>query len=85
MRIGITPEILQPTIPVGQLQKLRNQFTTHVRPVGVFLMEVTTEYGQRQDLIRLDTTVQIKEYLSASHLLQQLGILLRVIAASLAT
>jgi len=84
MTIGITPEILQPTIPVGQLQKLRNQFTTHVHQVGVFPMAETMVYGQRQDLMILYSTVQIKEYLSASHLLQKLGILLRVIAATAA-
>ena len=80
--IGITPEILQPTIPVGQLQKLRNQFTTHVHQVGVFPMVETMVYGQRQDLMILHTTVQMKEYLSASHLLQKLGILLRGIATT---
>ena len=78
--IGITPETLRQTTSVGQLQKLRNQFTTHVQPVGVSLMEVVMVYGQRQDLMILHTTVQMKEYLSASHLLPQLGILLRVVA-----
>ena len=82
MTIGITPEILQPTIPVGQLQKLRNQYTTHVLPVGEFLTEVVMVYGERQDFMILHTTVQMKEYLSASHLLQKLGILLRVIATT---
>ena len=80
--IGITPEILQQTTLVGQLQKLRNQFTTHVQPVGVFLTEIEMVYGQRQDLIILHTTVQMKEYLSASHLLQKLGILLRGVATT---
>ena len=47
MTIGITPEILQQTTPVGQLQKLRNQFTTHVLPVGVFLTAEVVVYGQR--------------------------------------
>ena len=37
-------------------------------------------YGQRQDLVPQHTTVQIEGYLSASHHLPQLGILLRVIA-----
>ena len=37
-------------------------------------------YGQRQDLMILHTTLQMKEYLSASHLLSQHGILLRVFA-----
>ena len=37
-------------------------------------------YGQRQDLMILRTTVQMEEYLSASHHLPQLGILLRFIA-----
>ena len=45
-------------------------------------MAETMVYGQRQDLMILHTTVQIKEYLSASHLLQKLGILLRVLAAT---
>ena len=79
--IGITPEILQPTTPVGPHQKAVSQSTTHVHQVGVFLTEVVTVYGQRQDLIPQHTTVQIKGCLSASHHLPQLGILLRVIAA----
>ena len=77
MTIGITPEIFQQTTPVGPHQKAVSQFTTHVLPVGVFLMEIGMVYGQRQDLMILHTTVQMKEYLSASHLLQKLGILLR--------
>ena len=48
----------------------------------MFPMAETMVYGQRQDLMILHTTVQMKEYLSASHLLQKLGILLRVIAAA---
>ena len=39
-------------------------------------------YGQRQDLVPQHTTVQMKGFLSASHHLPQLGILLRGIAAS---
>ena len=78
--IGITPEILQQTTPVGPHQKAVSQSTTHVHQVGVFLTEVVTVYGQRQDLIPQHTTVQIKGCLSASHHLPQLGILLRVIA-----
>ena len=79
--IGITPEILQQTIPVGPLHQAISQFTTHVQPVGVFLTEVVMVYGQRQDLVPQHTIVQIKGCLSASHHLPQLGILLRVIAA----
>ena len=55
---------------------------THVHQVGVFPMAETMVYGQMQDLMILHTTVQMKEYLSASHLLQKLGILLRVLAAT---
>ena len=39
-------------------------------------------YGQREDLMILHTIVQMKGCLSAYHLLLQLGILLRVIAAT---
>ena len=77
--IGITPEILQQTTPVGPNQKAVSQSTTHVHQVGVFLTQV---YGQRQDFMILHTTVQMKEYLSAFHLLQKLGILLRGVAAT---
>ena len=80
MKIGITPVHLQQTTPVGPHQKAVSQSTTHVHQVGVFLTEVVTVYGQRQDLIPQHTTVQIKGCLSASHHLPQLGILLRVIA-----
>ena len=80
--IGITPEILQPTTPVGPHQKAVSQYTTHVQQVGVFQMVVVMVYGQRQDLVAQHTTVQIGECLSASHHLPQLGILLRVIAAA---
>ena len=79
--IGITPEILQQTTPVGPHQKAVSQSTTHVHQVGVFLTEVVMVYGQRQDLVPQHTTVQIEGCLSASHHLPQLGILLRVIAA----
>ena len=82
MTIGITPEILQPTTPVGPPHQTISQFTTHVLPVGVSLTEVVMVYGQRQDLIILHTTLQIKEYLSASHLLPQHGILFRVVATT---
>ena len=74
--IGITHRV---TTHYGLPQIRPSQSTTHVLPVGVFPMAETMVYGQRQDLIILHTTVQIKEYLSASHLLQKLGILLRVI------
>ena len=80
--IGITPEILQQTTPVGPPLIKPSQYTTHVQPVGVFLTEVVMVYGQRQDLVPQHTTVQIKGCLSASHHLPQLGILLRVIAAT---
>ena len=80
--IGITPEMFLPTTPVGPHQKAVSQSTTHVHQVGVFPMAETMVYGQRQDLMILHTTVQMKEYLSAYHLLQQLGIQLRVIATS---
>mgnify|MGYP006331431433 CR=1 FL=1 len=85
MTIGITPVFPIPTTPVGLLQKQPSQFTTHVHPVGVFLTEVVMVYGQRQDLMILHTTVQMKEYLSASHHLPQHGILLRVIATTTMT
>ena len=84
MTIGITPEILQQTTPVGQPHQPISQFTTNVQPVGVFLTEVAMVYGQRQDLMILHTTVQMKVYLSASHLLQKLGILLQVVATLMA-
>ena len=74
--------MLQQTTPVGPLQKPRNQYTIHVQPVGVFLTEVVMVYGQGRDLMILHTTVQMKGYLSASHHLPQLGILLRVIATA---
>ena len=45
-------------------------------------MAETMVYGQRQDLVPQHTTVQMKGFLSASHHLPQLGILLRGIAAS---
>ena len=80
--IGITPEILQQTTPVGPPHQAISQYTTHVQPVGVFLTEVVMVYGQRQDLVPQHTTVQIKGCLSASHHLPQLGILLRVIATA---
>ena len=79
--IGITPEILQQTTPVGPPHQAISQYTTHVQPVGVFQMVVVMVFGQRQDLMILHSTVQIKGCLSASHHLPQLGILLRVIAA----
>ena len=77
--IGITHRV---TTHYGLLLIRPNQFTTHVLPVGVFLTEVVMVYGQRQDLMILRTTVQMEEYLSASHHLPQLGILLRVVAAT---
>ena len=80
--IGITQVLHLQIIPVGPHQKAVSQSTTHVHQVGVFPMAETMVYGQRQDLIILHTTVQIKEYLSASHLLQKLGILLQVIWAA---
>ena len=80
--IGITLVIFRQTTPVGQLQKLRNRFTTHVQPVGAFLMEVVMVYGQRQDLMILHTIVQTRECLSVYHPLPQHGIRLRVIWAS---
>ena len=80
--IGITTEILQQTIPVGPHQKAVSQSTTHVQPVGVFLTAVVMVYGQRQDLVPQHTILQMKGFLSASHHLPQLGILLRVIAAT---
>ena len=78
--IGITQVIKLPTTPVGLHQTKPSQSTTHVHQVGVFLTEVVMVYGQRQDLLVLNTIVQIREYLSVYHLLQKLGILLRVIA-----
>ena len=78
--IGITPEILQQTTLVGPPLIKPSQYTTHVQPVGVFLTEVVMVYGQRQDFLIPHTTVQIEGFLSASHHLPQLGILLRVIA-----
>ena len=80
--IGITPEILQQTIPVGPLHQAISQFTTHVQPVGVFLTEVVTVYGQSQDWVPHYTTVQMGECLSVYHLLPQHGILLRVIVTT---
>ena len=67
--IGITPVHPLLITPVGPLLQQRSQFTIHVHQVGVFLTEVVMVYGQRQDLMILHTTVQMKEYLSASHLL----------------
>ena len=55
---------------------------THVHQVGVFPMADTMVYGQRQDLMKLHTIVQIEECRSAYHLLQQHGTLLRVIATA---
>ena len=83
--IGITPVIIQQTTPVGPPHQTISQFTTHVQPVGASLMEVVGVwvYGQMQDLMILHTTVQMEEYLSASHLLQKLGILLQVIATAM--
>ena len=46
------------------------------------LAEEAMAFGQRLGLIILHTIRQTKEYLSIYHLLQQLGILLRVIAAA---
>ena len=83
--IGITPVHLQPTTPVGPPQKAISQYTTHVQPVGVFQMVVVMVYGQGQDLVIEHTIVQIKGFLSASHLLQKLGILLRVLATASVT
>ena len=77
--IGITHRV---TTHYGLLLIRPNQFTTHVLPVGVFLTEGVMVYGQRQDLVPQHTIVQMKEYLSASHHLPQLGILLRVVAAT---
>ena len=77
--IGITPEILQPTTPVGPPHQAISQYTTHVQPVGASLTQI---YGQRQDLVPQHTIVQIKGCLSASHHLPQLGILLRVFATT---
>ena len=82
IKIGITLEILQPTTPVGPPHQAISQYTTHVQPVGVFLTEVVMVYGQRQDLVTQHTIVQMKGYLSASHHLPQLGILLRVFATT---
>ena len=42
--IGITPDILPPTIPVGSPKR---QSTTLARRVGVFPMVETMVYGQR--------------------------------------
>ena len=80
--IGITHRV---TTHYGLPQIRPSQSTTHVRSVGVFPMAETMVYGQRQDLMVLHTTVQMKEYLSASHLLPQHGILLRVIATTTMT
>ena len=65
------------TTPVGSPRK---RFTTHVLPVGVFLMEVAIVYGHRRDFLL--HPVHTGEHLSAYHLLLQLGILLRVIATA---
>ena len=80
--IGITPVHLQPTTPVGPPHQAISQYTTHVQPVGVFLTEVEMVYGQRRDLMILHPIGQIEGYLSASHHLPQLGILLRVLATT---
>ena len=82
MTIGITPETLQQTTHVGRLLIRPSQFTTHVRPVGVSLTGEKMVYGQRRDFMLLHSIVQIKEYLSAYHLLLQLGTLLRVFWAT---
>ena len=80
--IGITPEILQPTTPVGPPHQAISQYTTHVQPVGVFLTEVVMVYGQRQDLVPEHTIGQMEGCLSSSHHLPQLGTLLRVVATA---
>ena len=80
--IGITPEILQQTTPVGPPHQAISQYTTHVQPVGVFQMVETMVYGRRRDLVTEHTIVQMKGFLSASHHLPQLGILLRVFATA---
>ena len=80
--IGITPEILQPTTPVGPPRQALSQYTTHVQPVGVFQMVVEMVYGQRQDLVPEHTIGQMEGCLSSSHHLPQLGTLLRVVATA---
>ena len=77
--IGI---ILLATIHCGQLLTKLSQFTTHVLLVGVFQTAEVAAFGQRLGLMILHTIRQMKEYLSAFHLLPQLGILLRVIATA---
>ena len=61
---GITLVLHQQTILVGLHQKAINLSTTHVQPVGVYLMVETMVYGQRRKahhriLVTL-TTVQTK-------------------------
>ena len=74
--IGIIPVRHLPITPVGQPRK--SQFMTHVLQGGVFLMVEVMVYGQRQDLLILHTMAA--GCLSVSVLLQQHGILLRVLA-----
>ena len=76
--IGIIPVRHLPIIPVGQPRK--SQFMTHVLQGGACLMVEVMVYGQRQDLLILHTMAA--GYLSVSVLLQQHGILLRVIAST---
>ena len=80
--IGITPEILQPTTPVGPPRQALSQYTTHVQPVGVFQMVAEMVYGQRQDLVPEHTIGQMEGCLSSSHHLPQLDTLLRVVATA---
>lgn len=76
--IGIIPVRHLPIIPVGQPRK--SQFMTHVLQGGACLMVEVMVYGQRQGLLILHTMAA--GYLSVSVLLQQHGILLRVLAAT---
>ena len=77
--IGVIPLV---TTLYGLLQTRPSRFTIHVQPVGVYLTVAAMAFGQRPDLLIKHTIVQTKECRSASVHLQQLGTLLRVIAAA---
>ena len=77
--IGVIPLV---TTLYGLLQTRPSRFTIHVQPVGVYLTVAAMAFGQRPDLLIKHTIVQKKECRSASVHLQQLGTLLRVVAAT---
>ena len=80
--IGITPVHPLLITLVGPLLQQRSQSTIHVHQVGVYLTAAAMAFGQRPDLMIQHTIVQTKECRSASVHLQQLGTLLRVVAAT---